>query len=300
MDKEMQKRKIDEQREANLNAVAAHLVVSQEEWNEARLALMKREKQLMKLNDELAAEKRALPWVKIEKQYYFNSRKGKVSLSDLFEGRSQLFVKHFMMGPHQDWQCSGCSLEVDHVAQLLEHFAHHDMSYVAIARAPLDEIEVVRKKMNWHFNWVSSDQSDFNYDFHVSFRPEQVAAGNAIYNFTEFNLEGSADLREIACSTRTGRGKSSTHTVRLVAAESNSSGSTHSSTCSQKVAKNTGRCMRFPTGRSHTTRTATRWRNRPARHLRLARKPPPRNGLRPAGITLFLSRPRSAACLPRS
>jgi len=194
MDKEMQNRKIDEKREANLKAVAAHLVVGQEEWNEARLALMKREKQLMKLNDELAAEKRALPWVKVEKQYFFNSRKGKVSLSDLFEGRSQLFVKHFMMGPRQDWQCPGCSLEVDHVAQLLEHFEHHDMSYVAMARAPLDEIEMVRKKMNWHFNWVSSDQSDFNYDFHVSFRPEQIAAGKAIYNFTEFNPGETADL----------------------------------------------------------------------------------------------------------
>jgi predicted dithiol-disulfide oxidoreductase (DUF899 family) len=113
MDKEMQNRKIDEQRNANLAAIAAHPVVSQGEWNEARLALMKREKQIMKLNDELAAEKRALPWVKVEKQYFFNSRNGTVSLSDLFEGRSQLFVKHFMMGPHQDWQCPGCSLEVD-------------------------------------------------------------------------------------------------------------------------------------------------------------------------------------------
>lgn len=194
MDKVMQNSTIDQQREANLAAVAAHPVVGREEWNEARLALMKREKQLMKLNDALAAERRALPWVKVEKQYFFNSRTGKVSLSDLFEGRSQLFVKHFMMGPHQDWQCAGCSLEVDHVAQLLEHFEHHDMSYVAIARAPLDEIEVVRKKMNWHFNWVSSDQSDFNYDFHVSFSPEQIAAGSAIYNFTEFNPGRMTDL----------------------------------------------------------------------------------------------------------
>jgi predicted dithiol-disulfide oxidoreductase (DUF899 family) len=194
MDKATQNRTIDQQREAALEALAAHPVVGREEWNEARLALMKREKQLMKLNDELTAEKRALPWVKVEKQYFFNSRKGKVSLSDLFEGRSQLFVKHFMMGPQQDWQCPGCSLEVDHVAQLLEHFEHHDMSYVAIARAPLDEIEVVRKKMNWHFNWVSSGQSDFNYDFHVSFSPEQIAAGSAIYNFTAFNPGSTTDL----------------------------------------------------------------------------------------------------------
>jgi len=194
MDKATQNRTIDQQREAALETLAAHPVVGREEWNEARLALMKREKQLMKLNDELTAEKRALPWVKVEKQYFFNSRKGKVSLSDLFEGRSQLFVKHFMMGPQQDWQCPGCSLEVDHVAQLLEHFEHHDMSYVAIARAPLDEIDVVRKKMNWHFNWVSSGQSDFNYDFHVSFSPEQIAAGSAIYNFTAFNPGGTTDL----------------------------------------------------------------------------------------------------------
>jgi len=194
MDKATQNRTIDQQREAALETLAAHPVVGREEWNEARLALMKREKQLMKLNDELTAEKRALPWVKVEKQYFFNSRKGKVSLSDLFEGRSQLFVKHFMMGPQQDWQCPGCSLEVDHVAQLLEHFEHHDMSYVAIARAPLDEIDVVRKKMNWHFNWVSSGQSDFNYDFHVSFSPEQIAAGSAIYNFTAFNPGSTTDL----------------------------------------------------------------------------------------------------------
>jgi predicted dithiol-disulfide oxidoreductase (DUF899 family) len=194
MDKEMQKREIEAQREANLKAIAEHPVVSQDEWNSARLTLVKREKQLMKLNDELAAEKRALPWVKVETQYFFNSRRGKVSLSDLFEGRSQLFVKHFMMGPHQDWQCSGCSLEVDHVAQLLEHFAHHDMSYVAIARAPLDEIEVVRKKMNWHFNWVSSAESDFNFDFHVSFKPDEIAARKATYNFREFDPDGSTDL----------------------------------------------------------------------------------------------------------
>src|SRR6202163_2335145 len=194
MDKEMQKREIEAQREVNLKTIAAHPVVSQGEWNNARLALMKREKQLMKLNDELAAEERALPWVKVEKKYFFNSGKGKVSLSDLFEGRSQLFVKHFMMGPHQDWQCPGCSLEVDHVGGLLVHMEHHDMSYVAVARAPIGEIEAVRKRMGWKFRWVSSFKSDFNYDFRVSFRPEEIKAGKAYYNYHEFDPKGTSDL----------------------------------------------------------------------------------------------------------
>jgi predicted dithiol-disulfide oxidoreductase (DUF899 family) len=176
---------IAEARRQNEEAVEQHPVVSRDEWLKQRLALMEKEKQYMRLGDQLAAEMRALPWVKVGKDYTFTSPEGDLTLADLFKGHSQLFVKHFMMEPGQKWQCEGCSLESDHVDGLLPHFEHHDMSYVTVARAPIEEIEVVRKRMGWQFCWVSSNKSDFNYDFHVSFRPEEVAAGKTIYNFRE-------------------------------------------------------------------------------------------------------------------
>src|SRR5262245_55503105 len=118
--------------------------VSREEWVVARKALMAKEKELTRLRDRLAAERRALPWVRIDKQYVFDAPQGKVTLADLFDGRSQLFVKHFMMGPGQVSQCVGCSLEVDHLEGILAHLQNRDVSYVAVARAPIEEIEAVR------------------------------------------------------------------------------------------------------------------------------------------------------------
>ena len=171
MSKAEQKEEIKANREKVLESLRQHKVVPLADWTEARLALMEEEKRLMKLHDELGAKKRALPWVKVEKEYVFTTREGKQSLAELFGAHSQLLIKHFMMGPSQDWQCQGCSLEADHVKQLLPHFEHHDMTYVAVSRAPLEQIEVVRKKMDWDFKWVSSHNSDFNFDFHVSFRP---------------------------------------------------------------------------------------------------------------------------------
>jgi predicted dithiol-disulfide oxidoreductase (DUF899 family) len=162
-----------------------HPVVSREEWLKQRLALMEKEKQYTRLGDALAAEVRALPWVRVEKSYTFTSPSGDVTLAELFGRHSQLFVKHFMMEPGQEWQCQGCSLEVDHVDGLLPHFEHHDMAYVAVARAPIEEIEAVRRRMGWKFCWVSSYKSEFSYDFHASFRPEEVKAGRTIYNFRE-------------------------------------------------------------------------------------------------------------------
>jgi predicted dithiol-disulfide oxidoreductase (DUF899 family) len=135
--------------------------------------------------DKLAAEVRALPWVKVEKTYLFTSPQGDMTLADLLKQHSQLLIKHFMMEPGQEWQCQGCSLTADHIDGLLPHFEHHDLSYVAVSRAPIEEIEAVRKRMAWKFRWVSSYKSDFNYDFHVSFRPEEVQAGKTIYNFRE-------------------------------------------------------------------------------------------------------------------
>lgn len=176
---------IAEERRQNEEAVERHPIVSQEEWLKQRGLLMEKEKQYMRAGDELAAEVRALPWVKVEKSYTFTSPEGDLLLADLFKQHSQLFIKHVMMEPGQQWQCEGCSLALDHVSGLLPHFEHHDMSYVAVARAPIEQIETVRKRMGWQFCWVSSYKSDFNYDFHVSFRPEEVKAGQTIYNFRE-------------------------------------------------------------------------------------------------------------------
>lgn len=189
-----QRSEIDANRQKILESLRTHKVVSQSEWTKARLALLEEEKKMMKQQDALAAKKRALPWAKVEKEYVFETRDGKKTLAELFGRHSQLFVKHFMMGPDQDWQCQGCSLEADHMKQLLPHFEHHDMAYVAISRAPLAKIEAVRKKMDWSFNWISSGGSDFNYDFHASFRPEEIAAHKSIYNFREFDPEGMEDL----------------------------------------------------------------------------------------------------------
>lgn len=183
------KAEIAEGRRQMEESLERHPVVSEEEWMKQRLALMEKEKQYMRMGDELSAELRALPWVKVEKSYTFTSPEGDLTLGDLFKQHSQLFLKHFMMEPKQEWQCQGCSLESDHVDGLLPHFEHHDMSYVTVSRAPIEEIEVVRKRMGWKFCWVSSYKSDFNYDFHVSFRPEEVKAGKTIYNFRERKIE---------------------------------------------------------------------------------------------------------------
>jgi len=174
-----------EERRKNEEAVEQHPVVSQQEWVKQRLKLMEKEKQHTRSGDELAAEVRALPWVKVEKSCLFTSPQGDMTLTDLFKDHRQLLIKHFMMEPEQEWQCEGCSLAMDHINGLLPHFEHHDLSYVAVSRAPIEEIEVVRKRMGWKFCWVSSYKSDFNYDFHVSFRPDEVKAGKTIYNFRE-------------------------------------------------------------------------------------------------------------------
>jgi predicted dithiol-disulfide oxidoreductase (DUF899 family) len=160
-----------------------HAVVSREEWLTARRALLEKEKAQTRMRDALAAERRALPWVRIEKEYVFDTRDGRKTLADLFDGRSQLIVKHFMLAPGWGEGCVGCSFECDHVEGALVHLENHDVSYVAVARAPLPEIEAFRKRMGWRFRWVSSFGSDFNYDLHVSFTPEEVAAGRGFYNY---------------------------------------------------------------------------------------------------------------------
>ena len=177
----------------------SHRIVTKRDWIEARRALLAKEKELTRLRDRLAEERRALPWVKIEKPYVFDGPMGKVTLAEVFDGRSQLYVKHFMMGPGATTQCVGCSFEVDHVEGILTHLNNHDVTFAAVARAPIEEIEVVRQRMGWKFSWVSSYRSDFNYDFDVSFTPEEVASGRALP--TEFP-EMVVKNRWSSCSPR--------------------------------------------------------------------------------------------------
>lgn len=158
-------------------------IVSREEWLGARKKLLAREKRLTHERDAIAAERRQLPWVKVEKNYVFDTPGGKQTLADLFDGKSQLIVYHFMFGP--DWQegCPSCSFIMDHTDGALAHLAQRDVSFAAISRAPISKIEAFKKRLGWKFNWVSSYGCDFNYDYHVSFTPEQKAQGKVEYNF---------------------------------------------------------------------------------------------------------------------
>lgn len=158
-------------------------IVSQQEWLKARIALLAKEKAFTRSRAQLNAERLALPCFRLDKDYLFDGPAGKTNLAELFNGRSQLMIQHFMMGPGVAHQCVGCSLVVDHAEGILEHLENHDVTYVVVARAPIDEIESVRKRMGWRTPWVSSFNSDFNYDFGVSFTPEQLATGHASYNF---------------------------------------------------------------------------------------------------------------------
>lgn len=163
-------------------------IASREEWRAARIALLEKEKALTAMKDALAAERRALPWVRIGKDYVFDGPGGPVRLSELFAGRSQLFIKHFMMAPGQSQQCVGCSLEVDHLAGIRVHLEHHDVAYAVVARAPIEEIERLKRKMGWDFPWVSSYHNEFNFDFNVSFTDEEIALGRGHYNFREVEV----------------------------------------------------------------------------------------------------------------
>lgn len=158
-------------------------VVSRDEWLAARKALLAKEKEYTHLRDRLSAERRALPWIKLEKNYVFDTPEGKKTLADLFAGRSQLVVKHFMLAPGWKEGCVGCSFGADHLGGALVHLEHHDVTVVAVSRAPLAEIEAYKKRMGWHFPWVSSYGSDFNYDFHVSFTKDELAKGMVYYNY---------------------------------------------------------------------------------------------------------------------
>jgi predicted dithiol-disulfide oxidoreductase (DUF899 family) len=167
----------------------ADRTVSQDEWLEARRALLIKEKAHMRAGDALASERRALPRVKIDKVYTFETERGRQTLADLFGRHSQLIVHHFMFAPEWEAACPGCSFQAEHVDGPARHLVKHNVGIVAVSRAPLAKILAYRKRMGWDFEWVSSFGSEFNYDFHVTFRKEQVAQGKVDYNFSTITVD---------------------------------------------------------------------------------------------------------------
>lgn len=162
---------------------ANHEIVSQNQWLEARKALLAEEKAFTRQRDALSRKRRELPWVKVEKPYVFEGPNGVETLADLFDGRSQLIVYHFMFGPEWGEGCPRCSMGADHFDRSVVHLAQRDVTLLAISRAPLSEIEAFKKRMGWGFTWVSSYGSDFNYDYRVSFTPEEMNRGQFDYNY---------------------------------------------------------------------------------------------------------------------
>jgi predicted dithiol-disulfide oxidoreductase (DUF899 family) len=167
--------------------MTTHRIVSQPDWLEARKAFLAKEKEFTRLREELARERRALPWVKVEKDYVFQAPEGKVTLADLFDGKSQLIVQHFMFGPDWNEGCPSCSFWTDNLNGVAVHLAHRDTAFVLVSRAPIDKLEAYRKRMGWKLRWVSSLDNDFNFDFAVSFPPDEKATK---YNFGTIKPHG--------------------------------------------------------------------------------------------------------------
>lgn len=161
-----------------------HKVVSQNDWIEARRQLLTQEKEFTRLRDQLSRQRRELPWVKVEKDYVFDGPAGKRSLAELFEGRSQLVVYHFMFAPDWEEGCPSCSFWADNFNPIGIHLNHRDVTMIAISRAPSERLEAFKRRMGWNFNWVSSANNDFNYDYHVSFTPEELK-GEVEYNYAK-------------------------------------------------------------------------------------------------------------------
>jgi predicted dithiol-disulfide oxidoreductase (DUF899 family) len=167
-----------------------HHVVSREQWIEARQALMTREKELARARDAVGEERRRLPWVKVDKPYVFDGPSGKVAMADLFKGRPQLVVQHVMFAPEWNEACKSCSFWADSFERMVPHLAARDTTMIAVSRAPVAKLEAFKKRMGWTFDWVSSGNNDFNYDYGVSFTPEQIEAGKAKYNYGTSPLYG--------------------------------------------------------------------------------------------------------------
>ena len=188
------------------NTLSPTSIVSREEWLAVRKALLAKERAMTHELDALRAERRRLPWVKVETPYLFNGPEGTCTLADLFRGRSQLAVYHFMLTPGSDHVCKGCSFIADHIDAARQHFEHADLAFAAISRAPIERIAQVRQRLGWRFPWVSSHGTDFNFDFGVSFKQEDIAAGRAIYNYGT-PIQNSEDMHGTSIFARNERGE---------------------------------------------------------------------------------------------
>jgi predicted dithiol-disulfide oxidoreductase (DUF899 family) len=162
-----------------------HRTATREEWLKQRIALLAEEKDLTRRSDALAEKRQALPWVRVDKDYTFQTEQGEASLADLFQGRSQLLVYHFMFGPDYKAGCPSCSIIADGFAGFAVHLANHDVNLVAVSRAPLEKLQGYKRRMDWQFPWASSEGGEFNYDFNVSISEDQQKNGSAGYNYAE-------------------------------------------------------------------------------------------------------------------
>jgi predicted dithiol-disulfide oxidoreductase (DUF899 family) len=192
----------------DVSAFPTNAVLSKDEWLKARLELLALEKEETRLRDKVRAARRALPWVREEKDYVFDTPEGSRTLSDLFAGRSQLLIYHFMFGP--DWKegCVGCSFMADHFDGTLVHLNHHDVTLVAVSRGTLPQIEDYKARMNWQFPWVSSNSSDFNHDYRVSFTQEEMQGETINYNFRDMPAsEGFEELPGLSAFYRNEAGE---------------------------------------------------------------------------------------------
>jgi predicted dithiol-disulfide oxidoreductase (DUF899 family) len=183
-----------------------HAVVDREEWIEARLRHMRAEKEFTRRRDELSEERRQLPWLEITEEYGFDGPDGEQTLSDLFDGRNQLIVYHFMYGPGWEEGCPSCSYWADNYDGIAVHLEHRDTTLVTISRAPLNELSAYQQRMGWNFKWLSSSGNNFNFDMAVSFTPEQVESGDPIYNFGTQSFPGD-EAPGISVFTRTDDGR---------------------------------------------------------------------------------------------
>ena len=183
-----------------------HRIVSGEEWVAARKLLLAREKEFTRARDELSKVRRELPWRRVDKAYAFDGPDGRKTLADLFEGRSQLIVQHFMFDPDWDAGCKSCSFWADNFNGIVVHLKQRDVSFVAVSRAPLPKIEAFKRRMGWSFRWVSSYPSDFNRDYQVSFEPGDLERGTAEYNFEKRTADSPRELPGVSVFARDERG----------------------------------------------------------------------------------------------
>ena len=181
-----------------------HTVVNHEDWIAARRRFLAKEKEFTRLRDELSAERRALPWERVEKPYQFESANGREALADLFGSRSQLMVYHLMFAPDWEVSCKSCAFWADNFNGIVDHLAQRDVSFVAISRAPLAKLQAQAQRLGWTFKWVSTVGNDFNYDYNVSFSPESMAHGGASYNYGSELVTGGTERPGISAFIKEG------------------------------------------------------------------------------------------------